>query len=81
MESREKDVSQLQDTEWILDLAFLMHITGKLNYLNCELQGKGRTVSDIISAVNAFKTKMNIFLCAFTGREITALSLCAVSAE
>ncbi|XP_070408070.1 general transcription factor II-I repeat domain-containing protein 2-like [Nothobranchius furzeri] len=28
---------------------------------NCELQGKGKTVADMISAVNAFKAKMNIF--------------------
>ena len=60
-ESRREDAWLLQDTERILDLVFLMDITGKLNHLNYELQGKGRTVSDMISAVNAFKPKMNIF--------------------
>lgn len=35
--------------------------TGKLNYLNCELQGKGKTVSDMIDAVSAFRANMNIF--------------------
>lgn len=58
MESKGEEASLLQDTEWILDLAFLTDITGKLNLMNCELQGKGKSVSDTISAVNAFKAKM-----------------------
>ena len=56
-----KDVSLLEDTEWTLDLAFLTDITRKLNRLNCELHGKGKPVADMISALNAFKAKMNIF--------------------
>lgn len=47
MQSKGEDVSLLDDTEWTLDLAFLTDITGKLNPLNCELQGKGKTVVDI----------------------------------
>ncbi|KAK7881151.1 hypothetical protein WMY93_029560 [Mugilogobius chulae] len=42
MKSREEDTSLLEDTEWILDLAFPTDITTKLNYLNTELQGKGK---------------------------------------
>ncbi|XP_060734371.1 general transcription factor II-I repeat domain-containing protein 2-like [Tachysurus vachellii] len=61
MQSKGEDVSLLEDTEWTLDLAFLTDITGKLNHFNCELQGKGKTVVDMISALNAFKAKMNIF--------------------
>lgn len=61
MQSKGEDTSLLEDTEWTLDLAFLMDITGKLNHLNCELQGKGKTVADMISALNAFKAQMNIF--------------------
>ncbi|KAK3508687.1 hypothetical protein QTP70_004201 [Hemibagrus guttatus] len=40
MQSKGEDVSLLKDTEWTLDLAFLTDITGRLNHLNCELQGK-----------------------------------------
>lgn len=58
MQSKGEDTSLLEDTEWILDLAFLTDITGKLNHLNCELQGKGKTVGDMISSV---KAKMSIF--------------------
>ena len=61
LQSKGEDASLLEDTEWILDLAFLTDITGKLNHLNCQLQGKGKTVADMISAVNAFKAMMSIF--------------------
>lgn len=72
----------LEDTEWILDLAFLTDITAKLNHLNCELQSKGKTVAHMISAVNAFKAKMSIFSVHLQREKRTAaLSLCAVSAE
>ena len=43
MQSKGEDTLLLEDTEWILALAFLTDITGKLNHLNCELQGKGKT--------------------------------------
>lgn len=61
MQSRGEDASLLEDTEWILDLAFLTDLTEKLNDLNRELQGKDKTVAHMISAVNAFKAKMNMF--------------------
>ncbi|CAL9703583.1 unnamed protein product [Knipowitschia caucasica] len=61
MQSREEDTSLLDNTEWLLDLSFLTDITEKLNYLNCELQGTGKTVTNMISAVNTFKAKMNLF--------------------
>ena len=61
MQSREEDTSLLDNTEWLLDLAFLTDVTEKLNNLNCELQGTGKTVTNMISAVKAFKAKMNIF--------------------
>ena len=54
MQSKGKDVSLLEDTEWTLDLAFLTDITGKLNHLNCELQGKDKTVAEMLSCLNAF---------------------------
>lgn len=42
-----------------LDLAFLADVTEQLNNLNCELQGKGKTISEMISAV---KAKLGRFL-------------------
>lgn len=59
-----------------------MDITGKLNSWNCELQGKGETVTDMISALNAFKAKINIFSVHLQiKKKGAALSLCADGAE
>ena len=46
MQSKGKEVLLLDDTLQTLDLTFLTNITGKLNHLNCELQGKDKTVAD-----------------------------------
>ena len=62
MESREEDTTLLSDAEWLLDLAFLTDMTEKLNQLNTQLQGKDRTISDMISAVKAFKAKLSFYL-------------------
>ena len=62
MEARNEDTTLLSDTEWLLDLAFLADVREKLNNLSCELQGKGKTISDMISAVKAFKAKLGLFL-------------------
>ncbi|XP_069059006.1 general transcription factor II-I repeat domain-containing protein 2-like isoform X1 [Pleurodeles waltl] len=62
MESRNEDTAQLSNTEWLLDLAFLTDVTEKLNVLNCELRGKNKTITNIISAVKTFKSKLNLFI-------------------
>lgn len=76
-QSKGEDVSLLEDTEWTLDLAFLTDITGKLNDLNCKLQGKGKTVVDLISALNAFKAKMNIFSVDLQKKRCCTFPLCS----
>ena len=48
MQSREEDTSLLDNTEWLLDLAFLTDVTEKLNNLNCELQGTGKTLTNMM---------------------------------
>lgn len=77
-QSKGEDVSLLEDTEWTLDLAFLTDITGKLNDLNCKLQGKGKTVVDLISALNAFKAKMNIFSVDLQKKRCCTFPLCSL---
>ena len=77
MQSREEDTSLLDNTEWLLDHAFLTDVTEKLKNLNCELQGTGKIVTNMISAVKAFKAKMNIFSVHLQRK--SALPLCAKS--
>lgn len=57
MQSKGKDILLLEDTKWILDLGIFNGHHWETE--PCE-QGKGQAVADI-SAVNAFKVKMNIF--------------------
>ena len=50
----------MDNEEWLLDLAFLVDITGMLNELNLDLQGKDKTIDDMISAVQAFKQELKL---------------------
>lgn len=51
---------KLEDHQWLLDLAFLTDLTGELNELNLELQGKGKDVVNMMSSVNTFKSKLKL---------------------
>jgi hypothetical protein len=35
---------QLKDSRWLLDLAFLIDLTAKLNDFNTDLQGENKTI-------------------------------------
>lgn len=52
------EYKQLNDGEWLLDLAFLTDLTSMLNDLNLQLQGIDKTVINMISTFNAFKRKL-----------------------
>ena len=79
MESNE-DTTLLSNIVWLLDLAFLTDMTEKLNALNCGLQGEQKTIAVMISAVKAFKSKLNL-LCSKRYQKMRLLSestyLCA----
>uniref|UniRef100_A0A096MGU2 DUF4371 domain-containing protein n=1 Tax=Poecilia formosa TaxID=48698 RepID=A0A096MGU2_POEFO len=49
--AKHAEYRQLNDDQWLLD-------TNMLNNLNIELQGKDKTVINMISSINAFKRKM-----------------------
>ncbi|PNF14494.1 hypothetical protein B7P43_G16172 [Cryptotermes secundus] len=53
---------KLDEISWLLDLAFLTDITSKLNELTLELQGKVRNISSMISVVNAFQKKLQLWI-------------------
>ena len=52
--AKHAEYNQLTDHQWLLDLAFLTHLTNMLNELNLELQGKDKDVVNMISSVIAF---------------------------
>lgn len=43
------------------DLAFLVDLFGHMNSLNLQLQGKGKSVTSLWTAVKAFKLKLDVF--------------------
>ena len=59
-EVKDTDYVQLENEQWLLDLAFLTDVTALQNELNLELQGKGKNIVDMISSVNGFKRKLQL---------------------
>ena len=59
-EVKDTEYVQLENEQWLLDLAFLTDLTALQNELNLELQGKGKNIVDMISSVNAFKRKLQL---------------------
>ena len=51
----------LADKAKMNTIAFLVDITGHLNELNLQLQGRGHTICDLVSSVNAFQEKLRLY--------------------
>ncbi|KAG2459918.1 GTD2B protein, partial [Polypterus senegalus] len=62
LSARNEEHKELSDDAWLCDLGFLTDLTAKLNTLNNELQGKDRHLPHMISAVNAFKSKLGVWI-------------------
>lgn len=60
IQSKGEIVPELEDEKWLMKLAFLCDITEKLNELNLNLQGKDRTVIDMITLINTFKSQIQV---------------------
>ncbi|XP_069764237.1 general transcription factor II-I repeat domain-containing protein 2A-like [Narcine bancroftii] len=58
MESKGKDTTELRDKKFQCELAFLCDIVSHLDALNLQLQGRGPVITDMYSAVRAFRTKL-----------------------
>ncbi|XP_075213845.1 general transcription factor II-I repeat domain-containing protein 2-like [Lycorma delicatula] len=59
VESRNENYLELNDHSWLSDLVFLTDIT---KILNLELQRKEKTVTELIGSINAFKSKLNLWV-------------------
>ncbi|KAL3270916.1 hypothetical protein HHI36_021423 [Cryptolaemus montrouzieri] len=55
LDERGDDTQMFKNKKWLTDLAFLTDITMHFNTINLELQGKGKTIIEMINSVNAFK--------------------------
>ncbi|CAG9791321.1 unnamed protein product [Diatraea saccharalis] len=62
LDQRGDDTEILKSESWLCDLAFLTDVTGHLNSINLELQGKDKTIMDMISTINSFKSKLQLLI-------------------
>jgi hypothetical protein len=60
MNVKRKSVPELSDTEFILNLAFLVDITSLLNELDKKLQGKGKRLPHVFWDIKAFEIKLKL---------------------
>ncbi|XP_065651132.1 general transcription factor II-I repeat domain-containing protein 2-like [Hydra vulgaris] len=58
LETKGQDISDIKNTKFLQDLAFLVDITKHLNDLNIILQGKNKLVTTMFDNVRAFQTKL-----------------------
>jgi hypothetical protein len=62
---------QLKDSQWLLDLAFLIDLTAKLSELNTELQGEKKTIIKMIGTIDSFKGKLQLWKTQLTKGVLT----------
>ncbi|XP_023243760.1 general transcription factor II-I repeat domain-containing protein 2-like [Centruroides sculpturatus] len=67
VESRDETYEELNGHVWLSDLSFLTDITAKINKLNLELEGEQRTLFQLIGSVNAFQSKLNLWISQIKG--------------
>ena len=73
MEEKNKKSTELSDLEWIMDPVFLVHILYHLNRLNLILQGKLKTLPDLVQSVFAFINKLKLFKAHIQKGDLTHL--------
>lgn len=61
MEEKGKSFPELNEPQWLLDLAFFYRCGSYLQTLNKSLQGKENLISDLTQTVFSFHNKLKLF--------------------
>ena len=61
MNENGKDIFELHDEHWLLDLCFLTEITIKLNELNRKLLGENKLFTDCYQDIKTFVIKLKLY--------------------
>jgi len=69
--SKNKEYDQLNNPDWLLNLAFLTDISQHLDSLNQQLQGENKTLPVMYAAVEAFQRKLTLFSAQMTTNNYT----------
>ncbi|OAF67758.1 hypothetical protein A3Q56_04522 [Intoshia linei] len=61
LRNRNDNYAELYDKQWLCELSFLVDFTGILTMLNRELQGKNKTLIDMIN-IDSFKNTIPLII-------------------
>lgn len=61
LKSKNLNYPQLEDTEWLEKLHFMVEMTSHQNMPNKSLQGRGNTALQMLEAVLSFERKLTVF--------------------
>ncbi|PNF32840.1 hypothetical protein B7P43_G03470 [Cryptotermes secundus] len=73
--------NDLEDVEFLRNLAFLTDITQHLNVLNLQLQGKKQTICQMDGFVDSFRKELHLFKCALGKNNLLHFSCCRKLSE
>ena len=76
MKEKNSPVSELEDVTWLQDLAFLSDMMMHLNQLNIKLQGSNQLAHVLYESVQAFETKLSIFIAHLQVRRLDHFPKC-----
>ncbi|PNF15374.1 hypothetical protein B7P43_G00949 [Cryptotermes secundus] len=68
--------NDLEDDEFLRNLAFLTDITRHLNVLNLQLQGKKQTICQMVGFVDTFRKKLHLFKSALDKNNLLHFPCC-----
>lgn len=60
----------------ISEIAFVTDLTKYINELNLKLQGKNKTIIDLIHCINGFKNRLNLFKIEISKEEFAHFPCC-----
>ncbi|XP_060119664.1 general transcription factor II-I repeat domain-containing protein 2-like [Heteronotia binoei] len=61
MDKEGKAVPELQDNEWLQDLAFMVDITEHLNSLHTKMQDRNKVVTELYDSIWGFEMKLQLW--------------------
>ena len=61
MELKGAEVPEFADHIWSCDFSFLLDMTGYLNQLNVQLQGREHLINELFQFISAFELKLRLW--------------------
>lgn len=69
MDQEGKDVFELQENKWLQDLAFMLDVTGHLNWLDRKMQRRKKVLTEFYDSIRAFEIILQLW-----GKQLSTFS-------